>query len=169
MRSLIKYSIATMLLVLCVSISTAQNYSIEKADSVVVIKKDRRLYLHKDGESYASFRVTFGANPSGHKEAQGDEKTPEGDYLLDYKNPNSKFYKSIHNSYPNKQDKAKARELGLDPGGDIMVHGQTNGWGWAALVMNFFGWTDGCIALSDKDMDLVWQAIDPGTPIEIRP
>jgi murein L,D-transpeptidase YafK len=140
-----------------------------KADSVLVIKKQGRLYLLKNGERFASFRATFGANPVGHKQAQGDERTPEGHYILDYKNPNSKFYKSIHISYPNARDRANARRMGVDPGGDIMIHGQTNGWGWAAPVMRFVLWTDGCVALSDRDMDRVWAAVDPGTPIEIKP
>ena len=82
---------------------------------------------------------------------------------------NSKFYKSIHISYPNVEDKAEARKLGLSPGGDIMVHGQANGWEWAAPIVQLLSWTDGCIALSNKDMDEVWAAVDPGTPIEIRP
>jgi murein L,D-transpeptidase YafK len=141
----------------------------QKADKVLVIKSEKRLYLMKDGKRVASYRATFGANPVGHKERQGDERTPEGHYMLDYKNWNSKFYKSIHISYPNAQDRREARRRGVDPGGDIMIHGQTNGWGWAGPVMQFFSWTDGCVALSDRDMDEVWEAVDPGTPIEIRP
>ena len=141
----------------------------EKADAVLVIKNEGRLYLLKNGETVASFRAKFGANPVGHKQAQGDERTPEGRYILDYKNPNSKFYKSIHISYPNAQDRANARRLGVDPGGDIMIHGQTNGWEWASPVMRFVHWTNGCVALSNRDMDRVWAAVDPGTPIEIRP
>ena len=122
-----------------------------------------------EGKSFASFPVTFGREPKGHKQERGDERTPEGKYVLDSKNTNSQFYKSIHVSYPNAQDRANAQQRGVDPGGDIMVHGQPNGWEWAAPVVQLFSWTDGCIALSNDNLDQVWAAVDPGTPIEIRP
>jgi len=165
MRLLRKLAAITLLLML--QVLNAE--SAQKADSVLVIKAENRLYLISDGIAFASFRATFGANPVGHKQRQGDERTPEGNYVLDYKNPNSQFYKSIHVSYPNAKDRKNARRLGVDPGGDIMIHGQTNGWGWAAPVAQFFPWTDGCVALSDRDMDKVWESVDSGTPIEIRP
>jgi murein L,D-transpeptidase YafK len=141
----------------------------QKADAVLVIKSESRLYLINKGKRFASFSVTFGTEPTGHKQKQGDGRTPEGHYRLDYKNPNSDYYKSIHISYPNTEDIKNARRLGVDPGGDIMIHGQANGWGWAAPFTQFFSWTNGCIALSNRDMDQVWEAVDPGTPIEIRP
>jgi murein L,D-transpeptidase YafK len=141
----------------------------QKADAVLVIKSEKRLYLMNKGERVASFHVTFGQNPKGHKIKRGDGRTPEGHYILDYKNPNSKFYKSIHISYPNAVDRANAQHLGVSPGGDIMIHGQKNSWGWASPIVQLFSWTNGCIALSDSDMDKVWDAVDPGTPIEIRP
>ena len=141
----------------------------EKADSVLVVKSERRLHLMRDGKTFVSFRAVFGGEPEGHKQARGDQRTPEGHYVLDYKNANSKFHRSIHISYPNAKDRANARRLGVDPGGDIMIHGQANGWGWAAPLTQLFSWTDGCIALSDDDMDRVWEAVEPGTPIEIRP
>ncbi len=144
-------------------------YAIEKADIVMVYKSERILFLMREGEVLAKFDVTFGADPIGHKQQQGDEKTPEGPYLLDYKNTKSAFYKSIHVSYPNSKDRSAARKRGVDPGGDIMIHGQSNGWGWAAPISRFFNWTDGCIALSDEDMQQVWEAVDSGTPIEIHP
>jgi murein L,D-transpeptidase YafK len=156
--------IALLLLLQAGNVASAQ-----KADAVLVIKSERRLYLMNKGERFASFRITLGAEPTGHKQAIGDERTPEGHYILDYKNLNSKFYKSIHISYPNAKDRANARRLGVDPGGDIMIHGLKNGWEWAESLAAFFYWTNGCIALSNRDMDRVWEAVDPGTPIEIRP
>jgi len=141
----------------------------QKADAVLVIKSEKRLYLISNGERFASFPVTFGANPVGHKQQQGDERTPEGQYRLDYKNENSKFYKSIHISYPSQKDWINAKKTGLNPGGDIMIHGQTNGWEWASPLVQLFSWTDGCVALSNHNMDKVWAAVDAGTPIEIRP
>lgn len=165
MRFFSKSILITLLLIL----QTANGISSLKADAVLVIKSERRLYLLFKGVPFASFPVTFGANPTGHKQKQGDERTPEGHYRLDYKNPNSKFYKSIHVSYPNAKDRASARGRGVDPGGDIMIHGQKNGWEWASPLVQFFSWTDGCVALSNRDMDRVWTAIAPGTPIEIKP
>ena len=142
---------------------------IPKADKVLVDKSEKRLYLIKDGERFMSLPVTFGGEPKGHKVQQGDQRTPEGHYTLEWKNSNSKFYKSIRVSYPNAEDRAKAERLGVDPGGDIMVHGQANGWQWASPLLQFFSWTDGCVALSNKNMDKVWESVEPGTPIEIRP
>jgi len=141
----------------------------QKADMVQVVKSKKRLYLIKDEQVYASFRVKFGADPKGHKVQQGDEKTPEGLYYLTYKNSNSAYYKSIHISYPNALDKENARKLGVDPGGDIMIHGQPNGYEWATFFIQMVNWTDGCVALTNSDMDEVWEAVEPGTPIEILP
>lgn len=168
MNSIVSYY-KYLLIALLFILQTANITGAQKADGVLVIKSEKRLYLMNNGVAFAIFSTTFGTEPIGHKQAQGDERTPEGHYILDYKNPNSKFYKSIHISYPNAKDRANARRLGVDPGGDIMIHGQANGWAWASALVNFFSWTDGCIALSNRDMEQVWLAVDPGTPIEIRP
>jgi len=141
----------------------------EKADSVIVNKSESRLYLMKNKKLMATFHVVFGANPKGHKQEQGDERTPEGRYTLDYKNPNSAYYKSIHISYPNAQDKKRAKDRNTDPGGDIMIHGQKNGYGWLGFITQRFNWTDGCIAVSNSAMDEIWRAVDIGTPIIINP
>jgi murein L,D-transpeptidase YafK len=146
---------------------TAQ--SEQTADMVLVEKSKSRLYLMREGEAFASFRVAFGSNPRGHKQQQGDGKTPEGRYMLDYKNAGSAFYKSIHISYPSAKDREEARKRGVDPGGDIMIHGQKNGYGRLSVLVQRFNWTNGCIALSDRNMDAVWNAVKPGTPIEIKP
>ena len=153
-------------LIVCQSVMAG---NVQKADEVLVVKSEKRLYLLHRNKPFASFPVTFGSNPKGHKQMRGDGRTPEGSYVLDYKNPNSKFYKSIHISYPDQHDRDHARRNGMDPGGDIMIHGQPNGYGWAAPVLQLFSWTDGCVALSDSNMDVIWESVDPGTPIEIRP
>ena len=165
MRSFSKCVFIALLLTL----HATHGVSVQKADAVLVIKSERRLYLMNEGERFATYKVTFGGESKGHKQAQGDQKTPEGHYMLGYKNLKSSFYKSIHISYPNEKDRANAKRLGVKSGGDIMIHGQANGWEWAAPLVQLFSWTDGCIALSNKDMDQIWMAIDPGTPIEIRP
>jgi murein L,D-transpeptidase YafK len=144
-------------------------HSEQTADMVIVEKSESRLYLMRDGKAFASFHVVFGSNPKGHKQQKGDERTPEGKYVLGYKNAGSAFYKSIHISYPNAKDRKEARKHGVDPGGDIMIHGQKNGFEGLSFLIQRFNWTNGCIALSNTDMDSVWNAVPPGTPIEIRP
>ena len=145
------------------------SYVVEKADSVLVVKSESKLYLIKDSKEFKKYHVSFGANPRGHKLQEGDKRTPEGKYILDYKKTDSAFYKSIHISYPNELDRKKAQEKGVNPGGAIMIHGQKNGLGWLYFISRYFNWTNGCIALSNKDMDEVWDAVDVGTPIEIKP
>jgi murein L,D-transpeptidase YafK len=144
-------------------------FGIEMADTVLVKKSESKLYLKKDGKIIKEFHVAFGANPKGHKQQEGDERTPEGKYILDYKKEDSSFYKAIHISYPNESDKKRAKELGVNPGGLIMIHGQKNGIGWLSWVTQLFGWTDGCIAVSNSAMDEIWDSVMVGTPIEIRP
>lgn len=141
----------------------------EKADKILVVKSESKVYLLKAGQPLYSFRAAFGANPKGHKRQEGDERTPEGRYVIDYKKADSAFYKALHISYPNAQDKQRARQAGLSPGGYIMIHGQKNGYGWLSLITQRFNWTDGCIAVSNSAMDQIWNAVDVGTPIEIRP
>lgn len=137
--------------------------------SVLVDKSEQTMFLLSGGEVVRKYHVVFGANPLGHKQQQGDERTPEGNYILDYKKPDSSFHKAIHVSYPNEKDKSSARERGVDPGGLIMIHGQKNGFGWMAWLMQNFNWTDGCIAVTNKEMDEIWSLVKIGTPIEIRP
>ena len=143
--------------------------SAQKADLVVVRKSESRLYLERDGRTFASFRAVFGSEAKGHKQQEGDERTPEGRYVLDSKNVRSAFYRSIHISYPNVQDVAAANARGAKPGGQIMIHGQKNGLSWLSPVAQWFNWTDGCVGLSNEDMDAVWNAVDIGTPIQIYP
>ena len=165
MKPIVKIVATTIVILLYLGIA----HSEQTADLVMVEKSKSRLYLMRKGETFASFRVAFGSNPKGHKQEQGDGRTPEGRYMLDYKNEGSAYYKSIHISYPNAKDREDARKRGVSPGGDIMIHGQKNGYGRLSILVQRFNWTNGCIALSDRDMDLVWNAVEPGTPIEIRP
>ena len=110
------------------------SFGIEKADSVLVIKSESKLYLKKNGIVLKKYHIAFGANPKGHKQQKGDERTPEGEYVLDYKKENSSFYKAIHISYPNDNDKKRAKEKKVNPGGQIMIHGQKNGFGWLSFI-----------------------------------
>lgn len=121
-----------------------------------------------DGDSILKeYHVAFGANPKGHKKQEGDEKTPEGDYSLDYKKEDSSFYRAMHISYPNEEDIKQANNRGVSPGGFIMVHGQRNGFGWLSFLMQRFNWTNGCIALTNSDMDEFMSLVEVDTKITI--
>jgi len=139
------------------------------ADRVVVLKKERTLQLLSHGKVMKTYRVALGGNPIGPKSRQGDHKTPEGQYVLDSRNAHSHFYKSIHISYPNARDRAEARRKGVPPGGDVFVHGLPNGYGAIGAAHRLRDWTDGCIAVTDSEMDEIWLAVPDGTPIEINP
>lgn len=138
-----------------------------KIDKVVVDKSSRSMALLSQGEVVRSYRIALGDNPQGHKREEGDERTPEGTYTLDYKNENSIAHRSIHISYPNAADKADAASRGVSPGGDIMIHGQMNGFGSLAKVMQQRDWTNGCIAVTNEEMDEIMSVVELGTPIEI--
>ncbi len=140
-----------------------------KADRVVVLKKERTLELMSAGRVLNTYKVALGREPTGSKVRQGDHKTPEGIYVLDHRNNHSRFYRSIHISYPNAQDRTEAARLGADPGGDIMIHGLPNGFGWLGTLHRKMDWTDGCIAVTDEEMDEIWRVVPDGTRIEIRP
>lgn len=140
-----------------------------RADRVLVIKKERTLQLLRQGKVIKSYKIALGGDPVGPKTRQGDHKTPEGLYLLDSRNAHSRFYKAIHISYPNAQERAAARKAGVPPGGDVFVHGLPNGFGWLGSSHRVKDWTDGCIAVTDAEMDEIWAAVPNGTPIEIRP
>ncbi|SRR6266568_3383957 len=140
-----------------------------KADRVVVLKKERNLVLMRQGEILKSYKVALGGAPIGPKQQEGDHKTPEGLYLLDRRNAKSKFYRSLHVSYPDAKDTAQAAKRGIRPGGDIMIHGLPNGFGWLGSTHLTRDWTDGCIAVTNQEMDEIWRAVNDGTPIEIRP
>lgn len=144
--------------------STAQAIS-----EVLVRKSERQMYLMSGEDVVRSYRISLGDNPEGHKLYEGDERTPEGQYTLDWRNPNSDYHKSIHISYPNERDRDLASAWGLDPGGSIMIHGAPNGAGDLAFAYVGLDWTDGCIAVTNEDMDEIWPAIKPGTPINIVP
>ncbi len=139
------------------------------ADRVVVKKAERRLLLLKDGHTLAEYPISLGRSPKGHKQQAGDSRTPEGIYRLDYRKPNSAFHLALHVSYPNAQDIAEARRRGVKPGDNIMIHGLPNWYRGADEDFPFRDWTDGCIALSNRHMQLVYDLVPDDTTIEILP
>lgn len=139
------------------------------ADSVLVVKSERKLYLLKAGEVLRAFDVSLGLMPRGSKQREGDSRTPEGKYFLETRNADSDFFLSIKVSYPNAGDRVRAAEMGVDPGGQIMIHGLPNEPKHDAAYYLGSDWTDGCIAVSNSDMVDIWLMTRESTPIEIRP
>lgn len=139
------------------------------ADRVLVKKSDRKLYVYQDGALLATYSVALGRNPVGRKLQAGDARTPEGRYILDWRKANSEFHRAIHVSYPNADDMRSARKRGVSTGGDIMVHGLPNWYHGDDRYFSFGDWTNGCIALVNRDMDALWEIVPEGTPIDILP
>lgn len=138
-------------------------------DLVRVIKSQRVLEVWRGEEKLRTFKIALGGNPLGHKQQEGDGRTPEGRYTLNFRKSDSVAYKAIHISYPSQEDRKRAREAGVKPGGSIMIHGQWNGYGWLGWLLQDFDWTNGCIGLSNGDMDELWDMLAWNTPIEIVP
>ena len=140
----------------------------DRADRIIVDKPARRLQLLRDGAVIGEYQISLGAAPDGHKTREGDEKTPEGEYLIDWRNARSVAHLSLHISYPNADDAAAAAARGESPGGAIMIHGMLNGWGWLGGLHRRWDWTNGCIAVTDTEMREIWSRVPDGTPIEIK-
>jgi len=150
-------------------VATSYNEGFPVADKVVVRKAERKLQLIRDGEAFRTFDVALGVAPSGHKEEEGDNRTPEGTYWLDLRNPRSDYFLSIRISYPNDTDRRTARQKGVDPGGQIMIHGQPNTPTYSPAYYRQADWTNGCIAVSNSDMIDIWLMTPNRVPIEILP
>jgi lipoprotein-anchoring transpeptidase ErfK/SrfK len=141
----------------------------EPADKVLIEKEARRLTLLSMGEVIKIYKIAIGGNPIGPKEKRGDNKTPEGTYIIDSRNSESDYHLSLHISYPNERDKMRAKALGVSPGGDIMIHGVKNGHPWAGAYRTEFDWTKGCIAVTNEEMEEIYKLVPNGTIVEIRP
>ena len=139
------------------------------ADKILVEKKERRLTLLAKDRVLKTYKIALGGNPDGPKERQGDNKTPEGTYIIDSRNKNSRYHLSLRISYPNEKDKKRAKELGVSPGGDIMIHGIKNGLSWISEAHSEVDWTQGCIAVTDEEIEEIDKLVPNGTIVEIRP
>jgi tetratricopeptide (TPR) repeat protein len=147
------------------------DYAIQKgsADRILIEKSAHRLMLLSQGEVLKTYKIALGGNPIGPKERQGDNKTPEGIYVIDARNRDSRFHLSLHISYPNERDKNRAKELGVSPGGDIMIHGIKNGFSWVGDAHAEIDWTKGCIAVTNEEIEEIAKLAPNGTIVEIRP
>lgn len=150
-------------------LSPAIDASLPLADNVVVRKAERKLFLMRNGSVLKTFSIALGLRPEGHKQYEGDFRTPEGRYRLTRRNSNSEYFLSILVDYPNEEDAARARKAGVRPGGAIMIHGQPNLPRKPRDYYSSVDWTEGCIAVANSDMVEIWLMTPPDTPIEIQP
>ena len=160
------------LALLCTGVASAADDVIapaERADAVLVVKGERKLYLLKAGRILRAFDISLGLVPTGPKQREGDFRTPEGRYRLETRNADSDYFLSIQVSYPSEADLVRARAQGVDPGGQIMIHGLPNEPKYDMRRYEGSDWTDGCIAVSNSDMVDIWLMTSESTPIEIRP
>ena len=142
---------------------------VTRVERVVVNKRRRELLLIAGESVLRSYRIALGFDPVGHKLREGDGRTPEGRYTIDWRNPGSAYHLSLRISYPNEADRQRAAELGVDPGGEIMIHGLPNGVDAAGRGHPDTDWTRGCIAVSDAEIEEIWSLVEDGTAVEINP
>jgi len=155
---------------LLIIVSAAKHASGESTvDRVIINKAKRELLLMHADKAVKSYRVALGRNPVGPKTKQGDGKTPEGVYSISGRNASSAFHRALRVSYPNSADRAQAKRLGVAPGGDIMIHGLPNGQGYIGKVHLQTDWTEGCIAVTNAEIEEIWGLVRDGTKVEINP
>lgn len=161
-----------LFLIVLTGCATTETKSLPYASAVVIYKNARTLELLDEyGAAYRNYKIALGGNPVGPKQYEGDMRTPEGLYTIETRNQDSKYHLSLKISYPNQQDKAYAKSMGLNPGGDIFIHGVPNE---KNMLEGFFyrfkpEWTQGCIAVSNNDIEEIWSLVGDGTPITIYP
>ena len=141
----------------------------QKADSILILKKDHLMQLLAGGKVIRTYEVALGSGGLAPKEREGDGRTPEGHYTIDAKYAASHYHKALHVSYPSAEDRKRAAKLGVSPGGAIMIHGLPNGKGWVGAGHRLYDWTLGCIAVTDEEIDEVFELVPVSTPVEIRP
>ena len=160
-------NIIALVMTLMITVSCGQKfrtYDGPQVTAIVVHKAERRMFLLHDNQVLQAYDIALGGNPTGDKQVEGDGKTPEGAYFINRRNPNSTYYLSLGISYPNDQDRAEAKTLGKEPGGDIFIHGR-NGKNRGRGQ----DWTVGCIAVKDREMEQIYSMVQAGTPIFIKP
>jgi Uncharacterized protein conserved in bacteria len=141
----------------------------QKADSILILKKDHVMELLAGGKVIRTYKVALGQGGLAPKQKEGDARTPEGRYIIDSRTGASHYHKALHISYPNAEDRKRAAKMGVAPGGAIMIHGLPNGKGWVGAAHRMYDWTLGCVAVTDEEIDEIWNMVSNGTPVEIRP
>ena len=161
--------LVSIYLLCCASLWSADHRSTPQADRIVIAKSQRTLTLFRGGKVLKTYKVALGTTPIGPKTSQGDGKTPEGLYTIDSRNPHSQFHRSLHVSYPNAADRARAARLKVDPGGDIMIHNLPPAYAYLGALHRKVDWTLGCIAVTDAEIEEIWNLVPIGTQVEIKP
>ena len=149
--------------------TAAPPQSAKHADRIIIEKSKRTLTLMNGATILKTYKVALGGQPVGAKQRLGDHRTPEGLYIVDQKKPVSQFYRALHISYPNARDRENARNLGVSPGGDVEIHGLGTKFGWIGAAHLQMDWTDGCIAVTNEEIDEIYPLVAVGTPVEIKP
>jgi murein L,D-transpeptidase YafK len=143
--------------------------AMQKADSILILKKDHVLELLSRGKVIRTYKVALGQGGLAPKQREGDARTPEGHYVIDTRNEASHYHRALHVCYPNAEDRKRAATAGVAPGGAIMIHGLPNGMEKIGAAHRLYDWTLGCIAVTDDEIDEIWKLVAVGTPVEIRP
>jgi len=164
-----------LLALFCLSfVTVSQASAVEILDGktiekVLVLKSAHQLQLINNGKPVKTYRISLGKQPKGAKLMEGDKRTPEGLYWLDWRKTSDRFNLAMHISYPNISDSARSRREGVEPGGMIMIHGTPDSEEFPEQYFHTLDWTDGCIGMRNVDMREVWNLVNDGTMIEIRP
>jgi len=163
-------SIAVCLVIACtLAAHAARKTPIPQADHIIIVKSERTMTLLREGQVLKTFRIALGHNPMGAKVQEGDERTPEGMYTIDSRNPSSQFHLALHISYPNAEDRERAKKLGVSPGVNIMIHGLPPAFAWLGPLHRQHDWTLGCVAVTDPEIEEIWNMVPNGTTVEIKP
>jgi murein L,D-transpeptidase YafK len=162
-------ALTTLTLLILVAAAKSQSPDPKTVDRIVVMKSARTMTLESKGRVLKTYKVALGGQPVGAKEHQGDHKTPEGEYVIDAKNEHSRFYMALHLSYPNAADRARAHSLGASPGGDVEIHGLGKQYGWVGAGHRLVDWTDGCIAVTNEEIQEIFGMVPVGTRVQIKP
>ena len=169
-RRLTRIAVTILSLVFLAGTTRIQRPAVQvQADRVVVEKSARKLTLWSHGRPLKTYRVCLGSNPTGPKQREGDGRTPEGLYRIEGRNAQSAYHLALRVSYPNESDRARARRLGVKPGGEIMIHGTPNRWRVVSGVFAYTDWTAGCIAVTNPEIEEIWKLVPNGTTVDIRP
>ena len=164
-----RISIRICLVAVLLLIIPAQGKAKQEADKILIIKSAHTMTLLRSGKALKTYKVALGGVPVGPKRVEGDHKTPEGEYVVDAKNAHSRFHLALHISYPSAADTETARKLGSRPGGAIMIHGLASSFAYLGPLHRQTDWTDGCIAVTNPEIEEIWRLVPVGTRVEIRP
>ncbi|MBZ5507248.1 MAG: L,D-transpeptidase family protein [Acidobacteriia bacterium] len=159
----------SLLIALLMGLPCARATNIPRADKIVIVKSTRTMTLLSGDTILKTYKVALGTVPAGPKRTEGDHRTPEGSYTIDAKNPQSQFHLSLHISYPSAADRQRAASLGARPGGAIMIHGLAKPFAYLGPLHRQTDWTDGCIAVTNAEIEEIWKLVPVGTRVEIRP